>query len=54
MKRLLKWLKNEEGGQGMVEYGLIIALISIVVIGLLASIGGQLEGVFQKVVYKLP
>ena len=32
---LRRWFKDEEG-QGMVEYGLIIALIAIVVIAALA------------------
>lgn len=39
MKKLMNWLKNEESGQGMVEYGLIIVLISIVAIAALTAIG---------------
>jgi len=51
---LFKRLWNDEEGQGMVEYGLIIALISIVVIALLTSIGGGLQNIFQQVVDALP
>lgn len=50
----MSWLKNEESGQGMVEYGLILALIAVVVIGVLSAMGGKLENVFTKVNAKLP
>ena len=43
-----KFFQNESG-QGMVEYGLIIALIAIVVIAVLPSIGTRLKGMFTKV-----
>ncbi len=49
MKKLMNWLKNEESGQGMVEYGLIIALISIVVIVVLGLIGTNLNTIFTNV-----
>jgi pilus assembly protein Flp/PilA len=39
-----------EDGQAMVEYGLIVGLISIVAITLLVTIGGDLKNVFQSVV----
>ena len=39
MKKLFSWLKNEESGQGMVEYGLILALIAVVVIIALQTLG---------------
>ena len=45
---LLNWFKDEEG-QGMVEYGLIIALIAIVVIVALAALGPKIKDIFQKV-----
>ncbi|MDD4583789.1 MAG: Flp family type IVb pilin [Eubacteriales bacterium] len=49
MKGLMNWLKEEESGQGMVEYGLIIALISIVVIGMLTGIGTKLLAHFTTI-----
>jgi pilus assembly protein Flp/PilA len=48
MKKLMNWLKNEESGQGMVEYGLIIALIAIVLIGALTALSGGLGSIFGK------
>ena len=49
---MLKLWKNEEG-QGMVEYGLIIALVAVVVIVALGLIGGQVKEVFNNIVEKL-
>jgi pilus assembly protein Flp/PilA len=39
MNKFSNWLKNEESGQGMVEYGLIIALITIVIMAALVVLG---------------
>ena len=44
---MMKLWKNEEG-QGMVEYGLIIALVAVVVIGAITLLSGGIEGVFGK------
>ena len=44
---LLKWFKDEEG-QGMVEYGLIIALIAIVVIVALVALGPKIRDIFNR------
>jgi len=38
-----------EPGQGLVEYALILVLISVVVIGILTLLGQQIEGVFQSI-----
>jgi pilus assembly protein Flp/PilA len=43
MRKIMKWLKDEESGQGLVEYGLIIAGIAIVVVGAIAIFGGRLS-----------
>jgi pilus assembly protein Flp/PilA len=42
-----------EKGQGMVEYGLIIALVAVVVIGVLTAMGSQVSSMFCKVVTAL-
>lgn len=41
------FFKNESG-QGMVEYGLIIALIAVVVIVALRALGTSTKGIFDN------
>lgn len=43
-----KFLMNESG-QGMVEYGLIIALVAVVVIAALTVLGTNTSGIFGKI-----
>lgn len=43
---LMNWLRDEEG-QAMVEYGLIIALIAIVVIVALLALGPRIRDLFE-------
>ncbi|MBP1920793.1 Flp family type IVb pilin [Youngiibacter multivorans] len=47
---LLKRLWNDEEGQGMVEYGLLVALISVAAIAVIVLIGPELIAIFQSVV----
>jgi Flp pilus assembly pilin Flp len=43
-------LKNDpEAGQGMVEYALILFLISVVSLGILAAIGVDVKGAYDSV-----
>lgn len=49
MKAKLMGLIRDEEGQGMVEYGLIIALVAIVVIGALTTMNGSLTAVFTRI-----
>ncbi len=42
-----KFLMNEEG-QGMVEYGLIIALVAVVVIGGITVLGNNVTSFFTR------
>ena len=48
MKNLVNWFKNEESGQGMVEYALIIALVSIAAIAALLILGPKIATMFNK------
>lgn len=43
------FLMNEESGQGMVEYGLILALVAIVAVGVLVTMGGKIKSKFNDV-----
>jgi pilus assembly protein Flp/PilA len=42
-------VKEREEGQGLVEYALILVLISVVSIGLMAALGVKIGGVFSTV-----
>ena len=41
-------VRGEEEGQGMVEYGLIIALVAIVVIAALLILGPKIGNLFNE------
>ena len=41
--------KDDEEGQGMVEYALILVLIAIVVIVILTVVGKQVNNVFSNI-----
>jgi pilus assembly protein Flp/PilA len=45
--------REEDGGATMVEYGILIALISVVSIALIATIGTEIQDAFQSVVDEL-
>lgn len=45
--------KSNQRGQGMVEYALILVLVSIVVIVILLTMGNQINNVFSNVVAAL-
>lgn len=50
------WLKKfwkDESGQGMVEYGLILALVAVVVILALTTLGDNLSGIFNNIAGKI-
>ena len=45
---------EREDGQAMVEYGLILALVSVVAIAALITVGSNVLGVFNTVAGDLP
>jgi len=51
--QVLKRLFTEEKGQGMAEYGLIIALVAIVLIGALGVLSGGIGHIFSGIGNKL-
>lgn len=49
----LKWILSEESGQGMVEYGLILALIAVACIAALTTLGGNIRTLFEGLASKI-
>lgn len=43
----LKAILKDENGQGMVEYGLILGIIAVAVIGVLIAFGPKIVAIFQ-------
>lgn len=41
--------RQDEEGQGLVEYALILVLVAIVVIAILAIVGPQIGNIFSRV-----
>lgn len=48
LNALANALISQEDGQGMVEYSLILALVSVAAIGTLTTLGGNLTGIFNS------
>ena len=46
-------LRHEEEGQGLVEYGLIIALVAIVLVAAITALSGGIGNVFTTITSKL-
>ncbi|MBS4021938.1 MAG: Flp family type IVb pilin [Dethiobacter sp.] len=53
MKALAKKFFTDESGQGMVEYALILALVSIVAIVTLTGLGTTIMAKFQEIAVTL-
>ena len=49
MGKTLIRLARDESGATAIEYGLIAALISVVIIGVLSTLGGQLNTKFSQI-----
>lgn len=52
MTKLVRFIR-EEDGVSAIEYGLIAALIAVVIIGAVTSVGTTLQGVFNNIAGKL-
>ena len=49
MKEMMNWIANEEEGQGMVEYALILALVAVAAIAVLGTMGTKIKAIFETV-----
>ena len=48
MRNMIRFFKNEEGATA-IEYGLLASLIAVAIVGVLATLGPKLSGVFTTV-----
>lgn len=51
MREFLNWMREEESGQGMVEYGVIVALVVVIAVLVFAqggALGGAVTGLFGR------
>lgn len=53
MNKFMNWFASEESGQGLVEYGLIIALIAVICIAALTNLGTGVRDKFDEIVSAL-
>ena len=49
IQALSNFVGRGEKGQGLVEYALIIALVSVVLVGALGILAGDIGGVFEAI-----
>ena len=54
MKNMINWLMEEESGQGMVEYALILVLLSMAAILVMKNVRDSLNNAFEEVDNKFP
>ena len=47
-------LRNNDEGATAVEYGLMVALIAAVIVGIVTTLGGQVNNAFQTVSGSMP
>jgi len=45
----LKYFSRKDAGAALIEYGLLVGLVAVLVIGLVASLGGQVRTTFNDV-----
>ena len=50
----IKEMLQDENGQGMVEYGLILGLIAVAAIAALVLLGPKIKGIFDAANSKIP
>jgi pilus assembly protein Flp/PilA len=53
MKKIVNRFAKDESGATAIEYGLIAALISVVIIGVLSTIGTNLKTKFTQIADQL-
>ncbi len=54
MSKFVSRFLNDESGATAIEYGLIAALVAVVLVTALSAMGNKLSGTFNKVTSNLP
>ena len=54
VKEAIQSARDREEGQGLVEYALILALVSVISIGVLTTVGTDVQSVLTDVADALP
>lgn len=54
MRNFITRFAKDESGATAIEYGLIAALIAVVIIGAVGLVGGKLKGTFEKINTEMP
>lgn len=49
LTQLVQRFKNDEKGQALTEYGLIIALVGVALVAALIVLKGDLQGIFEGI-----
>jgi len=47
---VLLWLKNEDSGQDLIEYALLVAFLGLALMAVMPPVATALEGVFNKAI----
>jgi Flp pilus assembly pilin Flp len=50
----LRVLLNQESGQDLIEYAMLVALIALFCVGAVSAAGGRVAEVFQGIVAQIP
>jgi pilus assembly protein Flp/PilA len=53
MRKFIARFANDESGATAVEYGMIVALIAAVIVGVVTTLGTSIQGSFQTIADKL-
>ncbi len=53
VSRYLRYVVKDQKGVTAIEYGLIAAVIAVVIVGATVTVGTQLEAVFNEIVARL-
>ena len=51
--KTMQIIRNDDEGQALVEYGLILFLVSVAIVAVLGLLTGQIQVVFQQVIAAL-